>query len=92
MDEKLSKKHMVNLANRERLTMTGVVDVFSFDEEVIELETADGYLDIDGVDLHIVKMNLDSGELIVEGRIIGLSYEDQAPSKKKGSVLSKFFK
>ncbi|MGL4799447.1 MAG: sporulation protein YabP [Cellulosilyticaceae bacterium] len=92
MDEKLSKKHMVNLVDRQRLNMTGILDVFSFNEEVVELETVDGYLDIEGMDLHIVKMNLDSGEVIVEGRIIQLTYEDQAPSKKKGSMLSKFFK
>lgn len=92
MDEKLSKKHMVNMVDRQRLNMTGIIDVFSFNEEVIELETTDGYLDIEGIDLHIVKMNLDSGELIVEGRILQLAYEDQAPSKKKGSMLSKFFK
>lgn len=92
MDDKLSKKHTVNLVDRQRLNMTGVLDVFSFNEEVIELETVDGYLDIEGMDLHIVKMNLDSGEVIVEGRIFQLAYEDQAPSKKKGSMLSKFFK
>lgn len=92
MEDKLSKKHMVNLVDRQRLNMTGILDVFSFNEEVIELETVDGYLDIEGMDLHIVKMNLDSGEVIVEGRIIQLAYEDQAPSKKKGSMLSKFFK
>ena len=92
MEEKLSKKHMVNLMDRHRLTLTGVLDVFSFDEELIELETSDGYLDIEGTALHIVKMSLDTGELIVEGRITGLNYEEQAVSKKKSSVFSKFFK
>ncbi len=83
---------MVNLMDRQRLTITGVMDVFSFDEELIELETTDGYLDIAGVDLHIVKMSLDTGELIVDGRVMGLNYEDQAVSKKKSSLFSKFFK
>lgn len=55
MDEKISKKHAVNLIDRARLNMTGVTDVFAFDEKVIELETVDGYLDIEGDDLHIVK-------------------------------------
>lgn len=92
MDEKLSKKHMVNMVDRQRLNLTGIIDVYSFNEELVELETTDGYLDIEGMDLHVVKMNLDSGEVIVEGRIFQLAYEDQAPSKKKGSVLSKFFR
>lgn len=92
MDDKISKKHMVNMVDRERINMTGILDVYSFNEELVELETVDGYLDIEGIDLHIIRMNLDSGEVIVEGRILQLAYEDQAPSKKKGSVLSKFFK
>ena len=92
MDEKISKKHSVNLIDRARLNMTGITDVFAFDEKVIELETVDGYLDIEGEDLHIVKMNLDSGELIVEGRVTGLVYQDQSGASKKGSLIARLFK
>lgn len=92
MDEKTSKKHTLNLVDRERLVMTGVLDVFAFDEQVIELETSEGYLDLEGEDLHIVKMNLDSGEFIVEGKISQMSYQDQVSSKKKGSLISRLFK
>ncbi len=92
MDEKMMRKHTVSMVERQRLTMTGVTDVFSFNEEVVEVETTEGYLDVEGTDLHIVKMNLDSGELIIEGHIFQLAYEEEAPTKKKGSMLSKFFK
>ncbi|MGL4362858.1 MAG: sporulation protein YabP [Cellulosilyticaceae bacterium] len=92
MEEKLTKKHMVNIVDRQRLSMTGIIDVFSFNEELIEVETVDGYMDIEGIGLHIVKMNLDNGELIVEGRVCALEYEEQASTKKKGSMLSKFFR
>lgn len=92
MDEKTGKKHIVNLVDRERLSMSGVTDVYSFDETVIELETVDGYVDIEGTDLHIVKMNLDNGELLVEGRVSQIAYQDQVAKKKKGSVLSKLFR
>lgn len=91
MDEKTSKKHLVTMMDRERLTLTGVTEVFAFNEEVIELETVDGYMDIEGMDLQIIRMNLDSGELIVQGRVSALIYQDQV-SKKKGSVFSKLFK
>ncbi len=89
MEEKMTKKHTVNMVDRKRLVLTAVKDVFSFDEEIIELETvSDGFLDIEGTDLHIIKMNLDSGELIVEGNISGLIYEESgggaAPKRKSG--------
>ena len=92
MEEKTARKHTLNLVDRERLAMTGVTDVFAFDEQVIELETTDGYVDLEGTDLHIVKMNLDSGELIVEGKISQIAYQDQVSAKKKGSLISRLFK
>ncbi|MGL6174239.1 MAG: sporulation protein YabP [Cellulosilyticaceae bacterium] len=92
MEEKMARKHSLSLVDRERLVITGVTDVFAFDEQAIELETVEGYLDLEGMDLHIVKMNLDSGELVVEGKISQMSYQDQVSSKKKGSLISRLFK
>lgn len=93
MEDKISKKHVVNMIDRQRLSINGVSDVFSFDENIIELETSKGYVDIQGNGLHIVKMILDDGELIVEGTIDNVVYHDsQGPGKKKGSIISKLFK
>ena len=93
MEEKTGKKHTLNLVDREKLVLTGVSDVFSFDEVEIELETSRGYLEIKGEDLHIIKMNIDDGEMIIEGIISELNYQDgQGPGKKKGSLMSKLFK
>lgn len=93
MEEKLGRKHMLTLIDRERLSITGVTEVFSFDEEVIELETGKGYLDIKGDGLHINKMNIDDGELIVEGTIDEIAYHNnQGQGKKKGAIMSKLFK
>ncbi|WP_242861362.1 sporulation protein YabP [Cellulosilyticum ruminicola] len=89
----MSKKHVINMIDRQRLSISGVSDVFSFDENIIELETSRGYVDIKGNGLHIVKMTLDDGELIVEGTIDDLVYHDsQGSGKKKGSIMSKLFK
>lgn len=93
MEEKLTKKHIINMIDRKRLSMSGVTDVFSFDEEIIELETEEGYIEIKGELLHIIKMNIDEGELIVEGKVNELTYHDSAaPAKKKGSLMSKLFR
>ncbi len=93
MEDKMGKKHTVNLVDRERLSISGVLEVFSFDEEMIELETSKGYVDVRGEGLHIVKMNIDDGEVSVEGIITDLIYHDsQGPGKKKGALMSKLFK
>lgn len=93
MEEKTGKKHTLSLVERERLTLSGVKEVFSFDETLIELETSKGYLDISGEDLHIIKMNIDDGDIIVEGNVCNISYRDnQGAGKKKGSMMSKLFK
>ncbi len=93
MDDKASKKHVINMTDRQKLSITGVNDVFSFDEDIIELETSQGYMDIKGNGLHIVKMNIDDGELIVEGMVDEIHYHDnQGIGKKKGSIISKLFR
>lgn len=93
MEEKMGRKHVLTLSDREKLSITGVTEVFSFDEEVIELETGKGYLEIKGDGLHIIKMNIDDGEVIVEGTVDELIYHDnQSQGKKKGTIMSKLFK
>jgi sporulation protein YabP len=93
MEEKMTRKHIVNIVDRESISVTGVTDVFSFDEGIIELETNEGYIEIKGDELHIVKMNIDEGDLIVEGTVTELIYHDvQGTVKKKGSLVSKLFK
>lgn len=93
MEEKLNKKHSLSLIEREKLILSGVREVFSFDEQLIEIETSRGYLDIRGSDLHIIKMNIDEGELAIEGTISEMTYHDsEGIGKKKNSIMSKLFK
>ena len=77
----------IDLTGRERLTVTGVEDVERFDELSVVMRTAAGVLVVTGEDLHIGKLSLDGGELLVEGHIDGLNYED-APVRK-GSFFSR---
>lgn len=72
------------MENRERLSVTGVVDVDSFNDESILLETDLGTLIVKGQDLHINKLNLDNAELIVEGDIESCTYSDKEYGKSKG--------
>lgn len=93
VEEKINKKHILNLIEREKLVLSGVKEVFSFDEQLIELETSKGYLDIRGEDLHVVKMSIEEGDLAIEGQVNEISYHDTPRSRtKKGSMLSKLLK
>ena len=81
------------LENREKLNITGIRDVFSFDDQIIIIETDLGLLTIKGENLKINKLSIDTSDFIVDGHISSLSYSDSEISNKKNkSILSKIFK
>lgn len=77
------RPHTVSLEGRRKLILTGIREVESFDEENIVLHTSCGALIIEGQGLHIEKLSLDGGDVIVEGQVDTLAYED-APTPKRG--------
>ncbi|HZK25569.1 MAG TPA: sporulation protein YabP [Oscillospiraceae bacterium] len=79
--------HRVVIDNRETLDVTGVVHVDSFDDEEVVLETEQGLLAIRGEDLHIKKLNLEIGELAIEGLIIELAYSENKHLRDRGKNL-----
>lgn len=84
----------VILENREKLTISGVLDVLSFDDQIVILETELGLLTVKGENLRINKLSLDTTEVIVEGTIFNLSYSEKNLDKKSngGSFIGKIFK
>lgn len=80
------------LENREKLTITGVLDVLSFDDQVVVVETDLGLLNVKGEGLRINKLSIDTSEVIVEGEIYNLAYSDKKNDKTKESLLGKIFK
>ena len=81
------------LENREKLSITGILDVFSFDDQIIIVETELGLLTIKGENLKINKLSIDTSDFIVDGKISQLSYSDSEKiTKKNKSLLSKIFK
>ena len=83
----------VILENREKLTISGVLDVLSFDDQIVIVETELGLLTIKGENLRINKLSLDTTEVIVEGNIFNLSYSEKTIDKKSGgSLIGKIFR
>ncbi len=87
------KSHKIVLNNRKSGSFTGVLDVISFDISEILLETEQGMLNVKGKDLHVNRLNLEKGEVDIEGNIDAFSYS-QIPVgvKKTEGILGKIFK
>ena len=86
-----SKSNLL-LENRKKLTLSGVVEVMSFDEEKIELTTKLGNLIIKGEDLKMNKLDVQNGDVIIAGSIASMVYSGKNIKKNKESLLSKLFK
>ena len=81
--------HTVILEGREKLSISGVVDVQSFDEDQVLLETVRGMLVVRGQGLHVERLQLEAGELIVEGEVGCLEYDDSV--QPRGVFFSRLF-
>lgn len=80
------------LENREKLSISGVLDVLSFDDQIIIVETELGLLTIKGEDLRINKLSIDTSETIVNGNIMQIAYSENTMDKKGEGIFSKIFK
>ncbi|MCI8497621.1 MAG: sporulation protein YabP [Clostridiales bacterium] len=83
--------HNVILEDRKALTVSGVSDVDSFDDQTVVIFTDMGELTVRGSGLHISKLSVETGELTMEGSISQLSYSDDQPHSG-GGLLSRLFK
>ena len=81
--------HSLILENRKTLTATGVSNVDSFDEQTIVAYTDLGELVIRGSQLKINKLNIETGELTLNGTITSMSYSENRPV---GGFFSRLFK
>lgn len=80
------------LENRNKLNISGVQDVLSFDDQVVIIETDLGLLTVKGENLKINKLSIDTEEVIIEGEINNLGYSDHTKKEQEGGLFSKIFK
>ena len=93
MEEKLGVSHRLTLNNRDRGNLTGILDVISFNESQIVLDTDMGLLTIRGKDRHASRLSLEKGEIDSEGRTDSFTYSSNESIRKAGqSFLSRLFK
>ena len=80
------------LENREKLSISGVLDVLSFDDQIVILETELGLLTVKGDNLRINKLSLDTSEVIIDGEIYNIGYSEKDVSQKSAGFLGKIFR
>lgn len=90
-EKKRTGRHTLHLEEREKTRIGGVLEVQSFDEDGVLMETTCGLLLLRGAGLHIGKLDLDEGDVIVEGMIDSMTYSDGTLTEKH-SILGKLFR
>lgn len=80
----------LSLENRNYLKISGVNDVDSFDDYTVNVKSELGDLIVGGKNLHINKLDTSCGELIIEGEIDSLIYQEK--QQQGGSFFSRVFK
>ena len=81
--------HNVIMENREKISISGVKKTENFDDKIIVLDTQMGQMTIKGDNLHISKMDIDTGNLSVTGNIYGLIYNE---THNSNSFIKRIFK
>lgn len=88
---KSQHNHIVHIDNRERIEITGVTKVDTFNEDDVILHTVMGVINVKGKNMKVNKLNVDTGDMLIEGMIYSIHYLSK-DKENKGSILKKLFK
>lgn len=83
----MGQPHTLTLDARKKLTVTGITEVESFDEQMVVLHTADGTLVVRGTGLQLQRLDPEGGHVHVDGTVGALTYEERAA----GGFFSRLF-
>ena len=80
------------LENRKKLSITGVNEVISFNDQAIILTTNLGSLTLKGKNLKMNKLDVQNGDVMITGKINSFEYSEKENTKNKDSILSRLFR
>lgn len=84
--------HKLSIDKRKNCRLTGVLEICSFDDGEVIMETDAGMLTLKGNGFHITRLDLEKGEADVEGKVDILQYADKTSITKKGeSLIARLF-
>lgn len=91
-DIKIEEKSIITIENRKKISLNGVNEVISFNDEQIILNTNLGTLHIKGQELKMNKLDVQNGEVLINGTINSCVYTNKDNKKDKEKILTKLFK
>lgn len=86
-EQRMELPHKLVLNERSKLSLTGVTEVVSFEEDGAILKTALGTLIVQGRGLQLKTLSLEGGQVEVTGSVSALIYEEP----KKGGWARRLF-
>ncbi|MBE6546996.1 MAG: sporulation protein YabP [Ruminococcaceae bacterium] len=79
-----SAQHGFQVSARKEMSISGVKEVESFDEESVSLHTSGGDMTVEGKGLRIGVLDTDRGVVTLSGRIDGVFYSTEDGEEKRG--------
>ncbi|MDF2502968.1 MULTISPECIES: sporulation protein YabP [Clostridium] len=86
------KKGNLVLENRKKLSITGVNEVVSFNDETIILNTNLGALTVRGSGLKMNKLDVENGDMKITGTINSFAYTGSKNRKNNESIIARLFR
>ena len=87
-EERTAGPQNLILENRRRLSVSGVAEVDSFDDSFVRLQTSMGCLTVRGEELKIESLSVETGDMLLSGKIGELIYEELPV---RSGLLSRLF-
>jgi len=84
----ITREQNIELKNRQNLTISGIKKVKAVNENIIILELDDSTLTVNGGDIHVLKLDVEQGDMVLEGRFDAFKYSH---GKQKGSFVKRVF-
>ena len=76
--------HDIRLLRREKLEISGVNDVVSFDEVCVLLKTVCGELTFEGKNLKMSVLDTEKGVVLLDGNVDAMYYSNEKSNEKRG--------
>ena len=89
LEEKLNLPHRIIIDERKELSISGVLEVKSFNDETLLLNSVSGSITVKGEGIKISSFNTKTGDLLASGKIYAVAYISQ---ETKGGFFSKMFR
>lgn len=89
---KIETVQNIIMENRKKISVSGIEDIESFNEQQIVLYSCCGVIIIEGNSMHISKLSVENGETVITGNIDSVVYHDNYGKKEKTSFFARLLR